>query len=271
MQLTRWSCGLALAFGCFALVSAPAPAGAQDAPPNPALAPFAPRWKKGDWWVVKTYQRDLSERTSSPEPAEGATPRLPDDPRAEPLPGLPPGGVPAGWKSANSFRFEVTRRELVKYPDDGPTDAPEPFVVVLMRSLEGQPVRTAELWFTEADLTLAKVVEEPGTPRARTHELSGKVLLDPAVSGTIGFPLDWPDFAAATRPAADLPVEGRGVVEQRVRAQGEEVQVRLGLKNDANDESRGRVLMTWRANMPFWSRLVGPVYLAELVESGRAR
>lgn len=248
-----------------------APTNAQEPPPPPTLAPFAPKWKKGDWWVVKTYQRDLRERMASPEPAEGATPRLPDDPRTEPLPGLPPGGVPEGWKVANSFRFEVVRRELVKYPDDGPNDAPEAFAVVLVASQEGRPARTAELWFTESDLTLAKVVVSPGTPNARTHELSGKVMLDPEVSSAIGFPLDWPDFVAATQPSADLPIEGRGIVEQRVRAQGEEVQVRLGLKNEPTDESRGRVLITWRANMPFWSRLVGPLYLAELVESGRAR
>lgn len=269
MLTTRygWSCAAALALAALWA----APARAQEPPPPAALAPWAPKWKKGDWWVVKTYQRDLSERTSSPEPAEGATPRLPDDPRAEPLPGLPPGGVPAGWKVANTFRFEVMRRELVKYPDDGPDDQPEAFTVVLMRTLAGEPARTAELWFTEADLTLAKVVQEPGTPRARTHELSGKVLLDPAVSAAVGFPLDWPDFMAATRPAAELPIEGRGIVEQRVRMQGEEAQVRLGLKSDANDETRSRVLITWRANAPFWSRLVGPVYLAELVESGRGR
>lgn len=266
MLTTRHSLTLTLAF---ALLAA-APVNAQEPPPPPALATWAPKWKKGDWWVVKTYQRDLSERTHSPEPAEGATPRLPDDPRTEPLPGLPPGGVPEGWKVANSFRFEVVRRELVKYPDDAPTDAPEPFMVVLMRSLEGRPARVAELWFTEADLTLAKVVEDPGTPNARTHELSGKVMLDPGVSSTLGFPLDWPDFMAAVQPSADLALEGRGTVEQRVRAQGDEVQVRLGLKS-GTDESRGRVLMTWRANMPFWSRLVGPLYLAELVESGRAR
>jgi hypothetical protein len=267
MLTTRHSCALTLAL---ALLAA-APASAQEPPPPPGLATWAPKWKKGDWWVVKTYQRDLSERLTSPEPAEGATPRVPDDPRTEPLPGLPPGGVPEGWKVANSFRFEVVRRELVKYPDDGPNDAPEAFAVVLMSSLEGRPIRTAELWFTESDLTLAKVVESPGTPNARAHELSGKVLLDPAVSSALGFPLDWPDFIAATQPSADLPIEGRGVVEQRVRAQGEEVQVRLGLKSDTNGESRGRVLITWRANMPFWSRLVGPLYLAELVESGRAR
>jgi len=47
-------------------------------------------------------------------------------------------------------------------PDDGPNDPPEMFIVVGLRALEGDP-RPAELWYTESDLTLAKVVTSPGT------------------------------------------------------------------------------------------------------------
>lgn len=264
---TSWSLVVAATLGVGVL----APVGAQDAPPAPELVPWAPKWRKGDWWVIKTYQRDLQARTTSPAPAEGATPRIPDDPRRAPLPGLPPlrDGVPEGWKTANTFRFEVVRRELVKYPGDAPSDKPEAFVVVSVRTLEGEP-RTAELWYTEADLTLAQVVVAPGTPRARTLELSGTAQLDPPVSAELGFPLDWPDFAAAKQPTADVTVEGRGVIEQRVRAAGAEVQVRLATKTEG-DETHGRVLMTFRPGSPFWLRLVGPLYLAEMTEQGRAR
>lgn len=241
--------------------------GAQEAPAQ--LVPWAPRWRKGDWWVVRTYQRDLQRRTTSPQPAEGGVPSIPDDPRDDPLPGLPPmrDGVPEGWKAANRFRFEVVRREEVKYPGDAPTDKPEAFIVVNVRTLEGEP-RTAELWYTEADLTLAQVVVAPGTDRRRTHELSGMAQLEPPVSAELGFPLDWPDFAAAKQPSADITVEGRGVVEQRVRSANGEFQVRLANKREQG-ESTGRVLMTFRPGAPFWSRLVGPVYLAEVVEQGR--
>ena len=242
---------------------------AQQPPAPPQLVAWAPKWKKGDWWVVKTYQRDLRERTRSAEPAEGAEPKVPDGVGTEPLPGLPPlkDGVPEGWKVANTFRFEVSRRELVRYPDDGPNDAPEPFIVVTMRTLDGDP-RTAELWFTEADLTLAKVVREPGA-KAKTHDVAGTAQLEPPETALVGFPLDWPDFVAAARPLADIKLEGRGTVEQRVRAQGQDVQVRLGLKQEG-DEPSGRVLMTWRAGAPYWSRLVGPLYLAELTQQGNA-
>lgn len=253
--------GLLVALG--ALLSAQEPA------PRPQLAPWAPKWKKGEWWVVKTYQRDLRDRTRSAEPAEGAEPKVPEGVGTDPLPGFPPlrDGVPEGWKVANTFRFEVVRRELVRYPDDGPNDPPEPFIVVSMKT-EGGESRAAELWYTEADLTLFRVVVEPGTPKARTHEVSGKVQLDPPQTAEVGFPLDWPDFVAATQPQAEIKVEGRGTVEQRVRAQGPDVQVRLGLKPQPNEEPRGRVLMTWRAGAPFWSRLVGPLYLAEMTQQG---
>ncbi len=265
---SRWALSVVVALlGAAAL----APVGAQDAPPAPELVAWAPKWRKGDWWVIKTYQRDLQARTTSPAPAEGAVPRVPDDPRREPLPGLPPlrDGVPEGWKVANTFRFEVVRRELVKYPDDAPGDKPEAFLVVRARTLEGE-TRTAELWYTEADLTLAQVVVAPGTDRARTHQLSGLVQLDPPASAVIGFPLDWPDFAAARQPSAEIAVEGRGTVEQRVRQVNAEFQVRLVTKTD-DDETHGRVLMTFRPGAPFWSRLVGPVYLAELTEQGRGQ
>src|SRR5688500_12050467 len=94
---------LAFLAALLALVFAPASVDAQGQGASPKRPAWAPQWKKGDWWVIKTYQRDLSERTTSPEPAEGAAPRTPDDPRREPLPGLPPlqDGVPQGWKKAN--------------------------------------------------------------------------------------------------------------------------------------------------------------------------
>lgn len=265
VRSSRWLPVVA-ALGCLALAPASV---AQDA--GPELVPWAPRWRKGDWWVVKTYQRDLQAHVTSPAAAEGAMPRVPADPRAEPLPGLPPlrDGVPEGWKVANTFRFEVLRRELVRYPGDAPSDPPEPFVVVSLRTLEGDE-RAAELWYTEADLTLAKVVMAPNTERARTHELSGTLLVDPSVSAAIGFPLDWPDFVAAKQPTAEVVVEGRGTFEQRVRAVQGETQVRLATMN-ADGEARGRVLMSFRPGAPFWVRLVGPVYLAELTEQGRGR
>ncbi|MCO5170028.1 MAG: hypothetical protein M9894_27145 [Planctomycetes bacterium] len=264
---SSWRLVVVVALGALALAPG---GGAQEAPPAPELAPWAPKWRKGDWWVVKTYQRDLKDEVSSPEPAEGAMPRTPPDPRREPIPGLPPlrDGVPEGWVHANTFRFEVVRRELVRYPDDGPDDKPEPFLVVAVRTLEGATPRTAELWYTEADLTLFKVVREPKTERARTHEVAGTVQLDPPESGVIGFPLDWPDFVAAKQPSSDVAVEGRGVVEQKVRPApngANQVQVRLGLKV-GDEETRGRVQLTFEPGAPFWVRLVGPVYLAELVD-----
>lgn len=265
-RLGAWRLGVVVALGAVAL----APSGeAQEAPPAPELVAWAPKWRKGDWWVIKTYQRDLKDEVSSPEPAEGAMPRTPPDPRREPIPGLPPlrDGVPEGWVLANTFRFEVVRRELVTYPGDGPDDKPEAFVVVAVRTLDGPP-RTAELWYTEADLTLFKVVREPKTERARTHDVSGTVQLDPQETAVIGFPLDWPDFAAAKQPSSDIAVAGRGVVEQKVRPApngAAQVQVRLALKV-GDDETRGRVQLTFEPGAPFWSRLVGPVYLAELVD-----
>lgn len=263
--------GRALGKGTFVLTALATVAlvGAQETPAAPELVPWAPRWRKGDWWVVRTYQRDLRRETTSPQPAEGAMPHVPDDPRLDPLPGLPPlrDGVPEGWKAANRFRFEVVRREQVRYPGDAPSDPPEAFIVVSVRTLEGEP-RTAELWYTEADLTLAQVVLSPDTKRRRTLELHGMAQLDPPASAELGFPLDWPDFAAAKQPTAEIRVEGRGVIEQRVRSHNGEFQVRLASKREEG-ESTGRVLMSFRPGAPFWSRLVGPVYLAELVEHGR--
>jgi hypothetical protein len=271
MRARGMTVGMAVLAALAALAGAPA--GAQEGARE--LVDWAPRWKKGDWWVVRTYQKDLKAEMESKAPAEGGTPAAPPNPMADPLPGYPPleDGVPKGWKVGNRFRFEALRKELVKYPDDAPEDAPETFLVVGVKSLEGEP-RTAEVWFAEADLTIAKVVTGPGTKAARTWELSGTAQLGPAPAEVLGVPLDWPDFKAAKEAEKELTLPGRGKVEQKVRtvAAGtpqEEQQIRLAEVVEKPSQPRQRVLMSFKRGAPFWTRLVGTSSMAELVEQGR--
>lgn len=249
---------------------------AQQQPP-PALAAWAPRWKKGDWWVVRTYQQDLRDRMSGPAPSDGGAPPELGGPSPE-LPGYPPlrDGIPQGWKHGNRFRFEALRKEGVKYPDDGPNDPPEMFLVIGLRALEGDP-RPAELWYTESDLTLAKVVTQPGTKEARTWELSGKALLEPPVNELLGVPLDWPDFEAAAKGPGEQEVSlgGQRKGSQKMRtvgAQGkEEVQLRLAEVVDRPDRPASKVLFSFRQGESFWVRFVGTRTLGELTEQGKGQ
>jgi len=264
-------------------------------PPAPRHVDWAPRWRIGDWWVVQTYQRDVTESTTTPNPAEGGAPYIPDDVElpGTPLPDLPPmrDGVPVGYKVGNRFRFEVVREEAVTYEDDGPEDAPERFWVVRVRTLDGEHVRRAELWFAQVDLSLAKVVLAPDSERPRERWLRGTALLDIPISRDFGFPFDWPDLAAVARPEAIIPTPGRPDVEQRMRTVGPpdaiEVQILLleappapdeggdreeGAGDDDPDQRRrggARVRFDWRPGDLFWSRHVSSLFVGVLVERSR--
>lgn len=255
---------------------------AQDRPPNqgpaaPAaangLVPWAPTWKVGVWWTVTVWQRDTQERTRSPLPAEGGEPTRPEAER-EPIPGYPPlrDGVPVGFKPGNRFRFEVVRRENVRYPDDPPDMPPEEFWVVRARTLEGKPERVAELWFAVADLTLAKVVIDP-EQKQRVHQLKGTALLHPEVSLELGFPLDWPDLRAAAQERAVIEVSDRPTIEQRMRKQGPDTwQLRLApLPEEEGQEppAAARVNLLWKQGDPFWSRLSSAESIGRLDEAGQ--
>lgn len=253
------------------------PAAAQEKPPagQPAgaLVEWAPKWRVGSFWVVTTWQRDTRQRLRSPNPAEGGEPLQPDAER-EPIPGFPPlrDGVPVGYKPGNRWRFEVLRREGVRYPDDPPDMPPEEFWVVRTRTLEGEPARVADLWYAVADLTLARVVVDP-EGKKRVHELKGTAQLAVPASLELGFPLDWPDLRAASQERAEIAVSGRPNIEQRVRAPGqgqEQVwQVRLApldAKGEVNPA--GRVSFQWKQGDPFWSRLSSGELIGRLDESG---
>ncbi len=240
-----------------------------------ALPAWAPAWKLGDWWEVRTYHKDMRRELASPSPAEGATPRLPEDPRAAPLPGFPPlrNGIPEGYKEGNRFRLEVVRREEVKYEDDAPGTAPEVFWVVSLRALEG-PARAAELWYAAHDLVLSKVVLDPGE-RAREGWLRGTAQLGVPQSLQLGFPLDWPDLSAAREQRATVQ-SGPRPFEQRVRvvAAGtpeEEVQVLLQEveRKEQRDVPRVRTLFSFAEGERFWSRILAGNLVAERVASGR--
>lgn len=259
----------------FGLAGTWSPAVGQEEPARPKLVDWAPQWRRGAWWTVRLYQRDQRERIASPNPAEGGMP-VPQDPARDALPGYPPlrDGVPVGWKRGNVFRFEVERRELVRW-DDEEGVAPEPFLVVAVRTTEGSPARTAELWIAQEDLTLGRVVLEPKTPRQRVIDTAGTVQLEPAALAGLGFPLVWPDFRAERDERKDIVVEGVGRFEQKVRIVNagtptEEAHVQLAeLAKDPDDPPLRRARIAWRKGQPFWSRLVTPEYLGELLEVGK--
>ena len=257
-----------------ALLLACGPALAQEKPPRPELVEWAPRWKVGTWWVVTTWQRDTRERTRSPGKAEGATPALPEELDSEALPDLPPlrDGIPVGYKAGNRFRFEVVKKEALKYPDDEPGTPPEEFWVVRVETLEGQPVRKAELWYAVADCSLAKVVLDPAGKRRETV-LKGTAQLDLPASHELGFPLDWPDLRAARAERAELEVPGRPRLEQRTRKVGEGSnetrQVRLApVEKDPAGRQGGRLTLVWKPGEPFWSRSIAFELLGRLDDYG---
>lgn len=246
------------------------PLAAQEAPRR-ELPGWAPRWKVGTWWVVTTWQRDTRARLRSPGPAEGAEPVTPELEGSEPLPGYPPlrDGIPVGYKPGNQFRFEVARREKVRYPDDAPGTPPEEFWVVRVATEEGEPKRTAELWYTAADLSLAKVVIDPAG-QAREHALHGTALLAVPASQELGFPLDWPDLPATVAERAVIPVEGRPAVEQKARkvGAGKEETWQLRLAPEGGDPAVKPVSLEWKKGEPFWSRFASGEFVGRLDAAG---
>ncbi|RMG06458.1 MAG: hypothetical protein D6731_25750, partial [Planctomycetota bacterium] len=189
-------------------------------------------------------------------------------PRSEPLPQLPDfpplrDGVPVGYKKGNRWRFEVLRRQSVRYDDDGPEDPPERFWVVGVRSLEGDPPRSAELWYAERDLVLSKVVLAPGTRKQEVHWTRGTVQVSLPAAIPLGLPLDWPDLAAAGRnPKAKVRDAARRSYEQRrktLRPSKGTPRVRLALyplRGDGRKAARPPVRFEWQPGRPFWTRLL---------------
>lgn len=253
---------------------------------------WAPQWEVGDWWIVKLYQRDLRKRYTSPKPLDkggGGEPELPDDLEVEPLPGFPVlrGGIPEGFKPANRFRFEVLRQETVRWEGENPLDSPpETFWVVAARTLDGEHVRRAELWFSVKDLSLAKVVlERKGkleTDQQRDW-LRGTAQLDLPLSRELGFPLAWPDLHGAKQGTVKLEPARRPKLEQRTRVErgadkgdAELKRVRIYLRQAvakslqrSKDAPRARCRFTFEPKRPYWVQLATNDYLGVLGKSGK--
>jgi hypothetical protein len=253
------------------LLAVPGAAQAQER----GVAPWAPQWKVGAWWEVKTFQKDLSRETTSPDPAEGAMPRMPEEEVIQ-LPDYPPlrDGIPLGYKPGNTFRFDVVRVDAVQHDDDPPGAPPERFWVIAVKTLEGSEPRTAELWYAVADLSLSKIVLSPGTPKARESWTRGTASVDLPQGASLGFPLDWPDLRAAKKDKAEVRC-GKVRYEQRVRMANRgtpkaEVQMkltRLSSKRDAEIAPSARFV--WKKERPFWTRLMTPNTIAQLERHSR--
>jgi hypothetical protein len=240
------------------------PAAAQDpAPAARDVVSWAPDWKVGDRWEVKTYQKDRKEERASRKPVAGGMPYVPRDRSAE-LPDFPPlrDGVPIGYKVGNTWSMKVVREESVTYDDDEEGAAPERFFVVALKALKGSDPRSTELWFAAEDLVLSKVVLRPGEKKEEVHWLDGSVQLAVPAGKAIGFPLDWPDLKAAKKKEkVELQLDKKRKVEQRVRVidkDEETAEYRLQLtrvtsKRDADRTPDARFV--WRKGRPFWLRL----------------
>lgn len=230
-----------------ALIAATAQLNAQGLPKpdvaGPKLAPFAPSWKKGDTWVVRTFLREV-ENEGRPR-ARSRVPRIP---------GYPPlhDGVPEGFTHGNRWRFEVARTEDVRHADDARTDPPERFIVIAARTLEGDEPRTAELWFASRDLLLARVVVGPRTPKESATWLKGTIQLDVASGRELAFPLDWPDLAAAAKLArVEGPVEGAPSRLQDVTEEKGSWLVTLREKGSKGGEE-SQTHLRFRKGAPWW-------------------
>lgn len=260
------------------------PAAAQDAASKKKKKPvdWAPAWKVGDWWTVKVYQKDLRRRLSSPSPVKGGggEPRLPEaeGPR---LPGFPPlrHGVPKGYKLGNVWRFEVLRKETVKYDDGPPIDTPpETFWVVEAKTTQGTPVRRVELYYATEDLVLSKlVIKAPPKSRQkdRVRWTKGTAQLAPPESASLGLPLAWPDFKAAHEARTRFPRPKHQTVEQRVRrekpgTQDERDWVLIQQVTAKRGQPRLRCVFEFAPKQPFWTRMEAGLFLAELAEHGHA-
>lgn len=231
------------------------------ATPTRTVARWAPRWKVGDWWEIRTYKKE-NEATRIP---------LMKDTVSQPLKGLTAyrKGIPVGYFAANRFRMLVDRREVVTYAEKGSPS--ESFLVLEVRSLEGVPVQTAELWYSELDMTLAKVVLDPRGRHRRTFNLRGVAQLDVRGSGILGLPLDWPDLRPTTKKRWTLSLSRRrGKVEQRVRVSKKQkhVRVRLARVSKQGKQVGAATKLTFVQGIPFWSSLVTPTLRATLIKHG---
>lgn len=225
------------------------------------LVTWAPQWKVGDWWLVKVYQPSLDLETSDSysAPASGE-------------------GAPRGFAPTNRLLYQVARRELVRYPSDSPKAKPEAFLVVTVRGLDGLRNPTAELWYTEEDMTLAKVVT---SKRSTKSFLTGTAQLCVDSSGSLGVPLEWPDFRAATKAKATLRGDKGQQVRQQVKPAGR-ARVSVKLQGPARKAAKAkpgtekprqppRVLFHWQEGRPSWSRVRTRDRYAELIRFGDER
>lgn len=249
---------------------------------KPQIADWAPAWKVGDWWTVKVYTKSIKVLTRSPKPVKkgAGEPRLPAKKELE-IPGFPAlrHGVPKGYKLGNVFRFEVLRKETVKYKDDPPIDSPpEEFWVVALRSTQGKVVRKAELWYDVAELGLSKVVIKrtiKGKSRDVVRWLDGPAQLEVPASQALGVPLDWPDLKSAARKTrARFTIANRPQLEQRVRInkkgmKDERIWVLLQHVVKKRGTPRARCLFRFQRGKPFWRFLKSGTYIAELDKHGR--
>ncbi|MGE0708171.1 MAG: hypothetical protein AB7N76_00895 [Planctomycetota bacterium] len=217
----------------------------------PPLVAQAPRWKVGDWWVVAVFAKE--------PPAPGGAPA-----GARPLTGLTPlvDGVPRGWVEAARWRFCVRRRAPLP---DAPAGAAPCFVVQARQVGASAEV---ELWYSETDLRLARLVLRPGRPGARTVVLRGRVQLDPPAAALLGLPLAWPDLRAGralreVRSASRAVYEQRATPSQKGEGEGGDA-LELTLERDEVPLYRFR----FEQGLPWWRALRGPGTWARLLQHG---
>lgn len=256
------------------------PASAQGKKKDGPVA-WAPTWKVGDWWTVKTYQKDLKRRLTSPAPLKGGggEPRLPKAQDGPAIPGFPPlrNGVPKGYKQANLWRFEVLRKETVKYDDGPPIDTPpEAFWVVEAKTTLGKPVRTIELWYSAEDLVLSKLVQKakPGSKgKDRVRWTKGTAQLELPESNAMVLPLAWPDFKAAAKKKTTFEHPKQITLEQRVRrdkpdTKDERNWVLIQHVTKKRGQPRIRCVFQFEPKKPFWTLVDAGLLLAKLHEHG---
>jgi hypothetical protein len=244
-------------------------------------APFSPKWKVGDWWLVETFMPDLKEAiTGRPKVKKPA------------LPGYPPlnNGVPDGFKRGIKFRVEVIKddahlSELDDKPDGGAdkekekeegekkpaTEPTENYYLVTITTQGVTPTRRAVALYAVSDLALGEIRYTLGSKkRETTVKCFGTATLGSSANNLFGFPFDWPDMVAAVKKEAVLKSLNKKILQKQSAKENKDKSKTYTItlqekKKKKGSKSRFVVTQTWQLNRPFWTEYQSTQMHARLV------
>jgi hypothetical protein len=248
------------------------------------MAPFAPKWEVGDWWVVETVVPDLKEAITGRPKAKKPS-----------LPGYPPlnNGIPEGFKKGIKFRVEVKKvdahlSELDDKPEKGakdkkapkkdekgekiPEEPTENYYLVTVTTQGVTPTRRATALYAVSDLSLGEIRYSLGSSKKTTVvKCFGTATLDCSANTLFGFPFDWPDMIGALKKEVEVRSLNTKIIQKQSASENkdktkthtitlEEKRAKKGAK------SRSVVKQIWDAGRPFWTEYQSSQIKARLID-----